>query len=192
MCHVLAAAVLLAAPVHAADADLATAWEYFYDADFELALGEVDRFLGAVVLDAPRLREAHALAGQCHARLGDEVAAVESFCSALAVDAAWSPDPTVFSLEELALFRRAHSECPQVASPEPVTPDPMPGGVPDEVAAAALAGSPWYHKKSFWIGTGALLTALVIAGSSSDDGAPTGDQVPGFPDPPGPAPAWTP
>jgi hypothetical protein len=178
--------------VGAADADLATAWEYFYDADFELALGEVDRFLGAGVLDAPRLREAHALAGQCHARLGEDAAAVESFCGALAVDAAWSPDPTVFSLEELSLFRRAHAECPQVAAPEPVGTSPIPQDVPVEVVAAAAAGSAWYHKKSFWIGTGALLTALVIAGSSTDDGAPTSDQVPGFPDPPRPTAAWTP
>jgi hypothetical protein len=188
----IVAAAILAPPANAAGADLATAWEYFYDADFELALIEVDRFLGAVAIDAARLREAHALAGQCHARLGDDGAAVRSFCSALAADAAWSPDPNVFSLEELALYRRAHSECPRVAAPQPVTPGPPPADIPGALATGAVGGTAWYHKKSFWIGTGALLTALVIAGASSDDGAPTSDQVPAFPEPPRPAPAWTP
>lgn len=173
--------LLTAAPAAAGELDAAR--EYFYDADFELAIEEIDARLEGGLSGLTLLREAHALAGQCHARLGDETAAIDAFCSALTAEPDWNPDPTLFSSEELSLYRRAYAQCPQLAVPRPGGSQPV-EPAPSLAGATEGASSPWYKQKKFWIGTGAILVLLAAAGNNADQDPAAAADVPDFPDPP--------
>ncbi len=155
----------------------------FREAEFEMALGILQKRLDARGLGARERREALALAAQCHARLDEEDAAVERLCAALVAEPRWQPDPNVFSPAEMRLFRVALATCP----PEiPDDPEPPPLGI----APAGEAGSKWYANKLVWAGAGVAALATVLLLGGDDPGSPAGGDTgaPDFPDPPSGAP----
>jgi hypothetical protein len=192
---ILAALLLGVAPRSAAAAGFATAQDYFYDADFELALETLDTVLADESLAGTDRRDAEVLRARCHARLGHDAEAIDAYCEAVREDPAWNPDPATFSSDEMALFRRALASCPLAAAP-PTPPEPGTlasgsGNGPDPLPPAGENGGSWYTSRKLWIGTGALLVLLAVAGASSaeEDPAPIRDNsVPDFPDPPTGAP----
>ena len=187
--------VLAVTPAGAAPAvDLAL--DYFYDADFELALETLDEALAGGQLDPAATQEAHVVRARCHARLGAEADAMDAYCEVVALNPAWNPNPTEFSSDELALFRRALARCPLAAAPaepEPVTTlaSPVGGSEPLGAAASGDDGGSWYTSKKLWIGAGALFVLLAVAGGEQDPDEDARDRVPDFPDPPNaPTPTW--
>lgn len=178
---------LVVTPALAAPAiDLAL--DYFYDADFELALETLDEALAGGQLEPAATQEAHVVRARCHARLGAEKEAMDAYCEVVALNPAWNPNPAEFSSHELALFRRALARCPLAvvpAEPERATELASPVGGSEPLAAAAVdEGGSWYRSKKLWIGAGALFVLLAVAGGEDDPEAEVRDRVPDFPDPP--------
>jgi hypothetical protein len=167
---------------------LSEAREAFQGADFELALKGLDDYLSRRDLTTADRVDALVLRAQCHSRLDDEDAAVQSLCDVMKLDPSWEPDPNLFSPQEMRTFRVALAACPRPPAP----PKPF---APPAAIGPAKEGPSWYERKIVWVGVGAAaLTAVLLSGGSdSGGGGPVDTGVPGFPDPPSsPLAAWSP
>lgn len=193
-----------AAAQSAAPPELEAARQDYEFAEFGPALAKLEPLIAGGALAGEMLRDAHVLKARCLVGLGRLEEAKASYCAALALDEAWTPDRVLFPREEIDVFDQALVLCPPepaAAAPEPApapaatpavtpaTPSPRPAPLP----VPAPAEQPGKKKKSFFgspVGLalgGALLVGIAVAagggGGGGGGGTPAGP-LPGFPPPP--------
>ena len=157
--------------------DLARAREHYEFAEFDQALAILDGMIARGGLTDERRLDAHVLQARCHVGLGNARLAAEAFCSALAIDPDWRPDPVFFPRSELDAFEAARDRCPE----EEPAPTPVPVVTP--VAGDEGESTAWYKKPIVWLGAAAaVVVAVVVAGGGDDDDG--GSSLPDPPQPP--------
>ena len=199
-----------AAAQEAAPPELEAARQDYEFAEFGPALAKLEPLIAGGGLAGEALRDAHVLKARCLVGLGRLEEAKASYCAALALDEAWTPDRVLFPRDEIDVFDQALVLCPPepaAAAPEPApapaatpgmtpavtpaTPSPRPAPLP----VPAPAEQPGKKKKSFFgspVGLalgGAVLVGIAVAaggGGGGGGGTPAGP-LPAFPPPPGSA-----
>ena len=150
--------------------DLDRAQDLYDFAEFQQAQELVTGLIDGGQLVGDNLRDAYILRARCAVGLGLEKMAQEDFCSVLALDRNWAPDPIVFPKDEVALFNASKGNCTTVAAKaEP---------------AGDSGGKPWFKKPVAWIIGGVVVVGgLVLALGGGDDEVVDPD-LPYFPDTP--------
>jgi hypothetical protein len=179
-------------------AELDRANDAFIIADFVTALEIVDVMIASCPLTGELARDSYILEARCQLGLADRDAATEAFCRASRLDPLWSPDPFLFTTDEIEAFREAQSAaCEMPTRIQPPGPGAAPAGESDrateasrererETGEAADGGAG--IRTFLWAaigGAAALLLVAVLAGGGGDDGNDGGGDLPGFPPPPG-------
>jgi hypothetical protein len=186
-------------------AELDRAHDAFIVADFAAALETVDAMIASCSLTGELARDAYVLEARCHVGLAELDAAIEAFCRAHRLDPLWSPDPFLFTTDEIEAFRQAQSatcDLPATAPPPGTDAGSDSGsdavttsrGEADRPTGDAGAGRALTDDDGGGMGTwvwaaigggAAAVLMLVIAsgGGGDDDGGE--DDLPGFPPPPG-------
>lgn len=178
-----------AGPAHAlAPAEeLALAQDYFLVADYATALEKVEGLLEDRTLSPGVAVEARLLQARCHQGLGENVAAVDAFCSLLRSDPGWRPVGDFLTAEELASFRRALDLCGPLTEPAPA-PAPAevgPETAPDlRISRPAPRSRPWF-RNPWLLGAAGGVTAgliLILQEGGGEEARP--HALPDFPLPP--------
>lgn len=174
--------------------ELTKAEDYFQVADFATALQKVDALLKAGDLEGSTLRDAHILKARCELGLAHRSNAVDSFCQALRVDAAWRPDPDFYTKDEVEAFDQARTTCATGTKDAPKTDTAVKPTTKDKKKddekrttidmTGVSESKPWYKKPLILGIIGAVVVGGIVLALSGGGDEDAGADLADFPDPP--------